>query len=41
MKWLQIKLPDELHDAFKKKSEKDNSTMSDKVREWVRKYMGE
>lgn len=40
MKYLQVKLPDDMHNNFKKKTEQNKITMSKKVKEWINKYIG-
>lgn len=39
MKYLQIKLPDDLHWQFKKKCFEDKTDMSTQVRKWVKDYV--
>lgn len=38
MKYLQIKLPDDMHKKFKRKCLEKEIDMSVKVREWIEKY---
>ena len=38
MKYLQVKLKDKKHDDFKSNCEKNNTTMSKVVNEWIDKY---
>lgn len=39
MKWLQVKLPDDMHKNFKRKCFDNDIDMSDKVRKWIKKYL--
>ena len=35
MKYLQVKLPDDMHKSFKRKCFNNEIDMSEKVREWI------
>ena len=35
MKWLQVRLDDKTHKQFKKKCDKDKTTMTKKVKTWI------
>ena len=39
MKYLQIKLDDAIHKDFKRKCVDNDTTMSEKVLEWIKKYL--
>ena len=39
MKFLQVKLEDEVHKNFKRKCFEKETDMSEKVREWIKKYL--
>lgn len=39
MKYLQVKLPDNMHDNFKKACEKNKIGMSKVVKSWIDKYI--
>lgn len=39
MKNLQVKLPDDMHKRFKRKCFDKEIDMSEKVREWIDKYI--
>ena len=39
MKYLQIKLDDVIHKDFKRKCVDNDTTMSEKVLEWIKKYL--
>ena len=39
MKYLQVKLPDDMHKNFKRKCLDKEVDMSEKVRDWITKYL--
>lgn len=39
MKFLQVKLPDDMHKDFKRKCLEKEIDMSEKVRQWVKKFV--
>lgn len=39
MKYLQVKLDDDLHDRFKIKTYITKSNMSDLIRDWIKNYL--
>ena len=39
MKYLQVKLDDDLHKNFKRKCFDKEIEMSTKIREWIKKYV--
>lgn len=39
MKFLQVKLEDSIHKDFKRKCLDNEIDMSEKVREWIKKYI--
>lgn len=39
MKFLQVKLSDDIHKQFKRKCFDKEINMSDLVREWIKKYL--
>ena len=41
MKYLQVKLPDDMHWQLKKKCFEDKKDMSERIREWIKEYVGD
>ena len=39
MKYLQVKLPEDMHKNFKRKCFNKEINMSDLVRKWIEKYL--
>ena len=39
MKYLQVKLPDDMHDNFKKTCEQNKIGMSKVVKSWINRYI--
>lgn len=39
MKWLQVKLDNDIHKNFKRKCFEKDTDMSEKVREWIKEYL--